>query len=202
MLAGHDGLTLAVGPAGAVEGYASWDRQGGYDATGHLSVPDLLGRTAPATTALLAMLGSWVAVAPTLLLRLPEPDPAHLLAALTGARVESEDPWMLRLLDAPAAVAARGWPPDLAGSVDLHVTDDECPWNAGPHRLTVADGRGRLEAGGSGKVRLPSRGLAAWYAGSGPALLRRAGLLDGAESRDAFLAALTAGPAPALLDYF
>jgi hypothetical protein len=47
------------------------------------------------------------------------------------------------------------------------------------------------------------RGLAVWYAGAAdPAVLRRAGLLAGDESGDAFLAAASAGPRPALQDYF
>jgi hypothetical protein len=48
------------------------------------------------------------------------------------------------------------------------------------------------------------RGFALLYAGvGGPALLRRAGLLDGGDANtDAFLQAAAAGPAPALLDYF
>lgn len=203
VIAGHDGFTLAVGPEGHVDGYASWDRGPGYDSSGRLSVPDLIGLTAPATTALLAMLASWASVTPTLHLRLPEADPVRLQAAMTGARIESDNPWMIRLLDAPAAVAARGWPSHLDGSVDIVVLDDECPWNAGPHRLTVSCGSGRLEPGGRGNVRFTSRGIAAWYSGAGgSAVLRRAGLLDGDDSRDGFLESLTGGPAPALLDYF
>ena len=30
----QDGVTLAVAPDGTVEGYASWSREGGYDAPG------------------------------------------------------------------------------------------------------------------------------------------------------------------------
>ncbi|PZS36308.1 MAG: GNAT family N-acetyltransferase [Pseudonocardiales bacterium] len=128
------------GGGGAIEGYASWDRGPGYDASGRLSVFDLMGLTGPATTALLAMLGTWTSVAPALELRLPEPDPAILLAPFVGATVQSSQPWML-------------WPEHVAGSVDLLLTDDMCPWNAGPHRLVLDGGYGRLEVGGGGDVR-------------------------------------------------
>jgi predicted acetyltransferase len=204
VLSGHDGITVAVGPGGSVDGYASWDRRPGYDASGRLRVPDLIGLTASATTALLSMLGTWAAVAPTIVLRLPDPDPAPLLAAFTGARIESQDPWMLRVLDAPGAVAARGWPPHLAGSVDLALDDDVCAWNSGAHRLVLEGGSGRLEPGGPGDVRLTTRGFAVLYAGAaGPAVLRRAGLLSGGDAdSDAFLQAAIAGPRPAALDYF
>lgn len=197
-----DGVTLAVRD-GRIEGYATWDRKPGYQATGRVNVFDLVGLTPDATSALLAMLGSWADVAPTIGLRLADGDPAPLLAPFTGTAVESREPWMLRVLDAPAAVAARGWPPHLSGAVDLALDDAVCPWNTGSWRLVLEGGEGRLEPGGSGAVRVTMRGLAVLYAGGAtPAVLRRAGLLAGDEGSDAFLAAASAGPAPALLDYF
>jgi predicted acetyltransferase len=197
----HDGLTIAVEPGGEIEGYATWDRPPNK---GRVVVPDLVGLSAPATLALLAMLGSWAAVAGEVALRLPDPDPARLLTAFTGARVESEDRWMLRILDAEAAIAARGWPPHLAGAVDLDLRDEVCPWNAGARRLVVERGSGRLEPGARPSMRLAVGGLALLYAAAGgPALLRRAGLLEGGtDETDAFLSAAFAGPAPTLLDFF
>jgi predicted acetyltransferase len=197
-----DGVTLAVGPGG-VEGYASWDREPGYDASGRLSVFDLIGLSGEATRALLAMLATWRDVAPTIRLRLPDSDPLPLLAPLVHTTVESRDAWMLRILDAPAAVAARGWPPHLSGAIELALEDGVCPWNSGAWRLVLDGGEARLEPGGGGGVRMTMRGLAVWYAGAAdPAVLRRAGLLAGDESGDAFLAAASAGPRPALQDYF
>jgi predicted acetyltransferase len=203
VLGSVDGISVAVGDGG-VEGYVSWDRKGGYEGTGRIRVVDLVGATAGATSALLAMLGTWAYVAPTIVVRLPEGDPATLLASFTGTRVEARDAWMLRVIDAAAAVAARGWPPHLNGTLDLLIEDETCPWNAGPHRLVLEDGEGRLEPGGSGAVRLSIRGLAIVYAGAcSPAVLRRAGLLDGGDAdTDAFLSAASGGPPPALLDYF
>ncbi len=203
LLAGHDGYSVAAGPDG-IEGYASWDRQGGYDAQGVLAVADLIAATPQGLSALLAMLATWRSVAPNLHLRLRPDDPTWLRAGLAGARTESEQPWMLRLIDAPAAVAARGWPVAVEGSVDLDLVDDLCRWNAGPHRLTVRGGRGELVPGGSRTVRIEPGGLALLFAGaSAPATLRRAGLLSGGDpGTDAFLVAASAGPPPALLDYF
>ena len=91
-----------------------------------------------------------------------------------------------------------------AVAVDLLIEDETCPWNAGPHRLVIERGEGRLEPGGSGAVRLSIRGLAVVYAGAcSPAVLRRAGLLEGGDERsDAFLGAASGGPPPTLLDYF
>jgi predicted acetyltransferase len=198
----HDGYSVAVGPDG-VEGYASWYREGGYDAAGVLAVPDLVAATPRALTALLAMLATWRSVAPTLHLRLRPDDPTWLLTGLAGARTLSENPWMLRVVDAPTAVAARGWPAGVAGSADLELRDDLCPWNAGPHRLVIENGRAELTPGGTGSLRLTAQAFAVLYAGATtPAVLRRAGLLDGDLAADGVLTAATAGPPPALLDYF
>jgi predicted acetyltransferase len=111
---------------------------------------------------------------------------------------------MLRILDAAGAVAARGWPPRLSGSVEVALADVECPWNSGSWRLVLDRGAGRLQRGGSGTVQLTMRGFALLYAGAAsPALLRRAGLMTGGdEASDAFVAAASGGPPPSLLDYF
>ena len=204
MIGGLDGVTLAVDQDATPVGYASWNRGGGYDESGRLTVYDLIGLTPDATTALLGMLAGWANVAPTLELRLPEPDPAFLLAPSTGVALRSRQPWMLRIVDAPGAVAARGWPPLLDAAVDLLLDDEVCPWNSGPHRLVLSGGSGRLEPGGAATVRLSMRGFALLYAGGGgPALLRRAGLMTGGDERtDAVLQAAAAGPRPTLLDYF
>ncbi|MBB5873725.1 putative acetyltransferase [Allocatelliglobosispora scoriae] len=204
LIADYHGITLAIGPEGAIEGYASWDRGSGYDETGSVTVYDLMGLTPDATAALVSMLGGWASVAPNVVLRLPPGDPALLQFSSIGATVHKRQPWMLRLVNAPAAVAARGWSPLLSGGVDLDLIDAVCPWNAGPHRLVLDGGDGVLEPGGSGAVRITERGLAQLYAGAAdPATLRRAGMLTGGEPRDDdFLRTAFAGPVPALLDYF
>jgi predicted acetyltransferase len=204
VLAGHHGFTVAVDDAGTVVGYASWDRGPGYDASSKLTVHDLIGLTPGATQTLLAMLGGWASVAPTTLIRLGTADPAWALLPRGSVRPESTQPWMLRVVDAPGAIAARGWPRHLTGSVDLELTDEVCPWHQGRHRLVLADGNARLEPGGAGTVRLAPRGLASWYAGTAtPQQLRRSGFLTGGNPEtDELLRAATAGPAPTLHDYF
>ena len=203
LFAEFDGVTVAAGPDG-VEGYASWERGSGYGADSTLSVFDLVGRTPAATLALLAMLGTWRSVAPTLHLRLAEHDPAWLLAGMEQARVLTRQAWMLRLVDAQVALAARGWPEHVTGAVDLDLHDEAAPWNAGRFRLELAAGKAQVTPGGSGAVALGPGGLAALFAGAlSPALARRAGLLTGGDEKsDAWFTAAFAGPQPGLLDYF
>ncbi|NUR69752.1 MAG: GNAT family N-acetyltransferase [Hamadaea sp.] len=199
-----DGLTVAVGPSGSIDGYASWDRGSGYDASGRITAYDVIATTPQATSALLALFGGWASVAPTTVLRLAYPDPLWFFLASPQAKIEKRQPWMLRVVDAARAVETRGWPIFVSGSVDLELVDEQCPWNAGRYRLVLDGGEARLEPGGSGAVRLGPRALGVWYAGAAaPDALRRAGLLTGGDATtDAFLQTATAGPAPTLLDYF
>jgi predicted acetyltransferase len=202
---GHfDGLTLAVDPDGAPIGYASWNRGPRYDESAKVTVYDLIGTTRAATDTLLAMLGTWASVAPTTVLRLSTSDPVWLSINPAAARVDSRQPWMLRVVDAAGAVAARGWPEHLDAQIDVHLTDAECPWNEGPHRLVLAGGQGKLELGGTGEVRLGPRGLALWFAGAAStAIIERGGLLSGGSPRTRkIMDSATMGPQPTLLDYF
>lgn len=73
--------------------------------------------------------------------------------------------WMLRLLDAPAAIAARGYRPEVDAEVHLELHDDVLPHHDGRWVLTVRDGEGRLERGGRGELDVDIRELAAAYAG-------------------------------------
>ncbi|NUO58221.1 MAG: GNAT family N-acetyltransferase [Hamadaea sp.] len=199
-----DGLTVAVGPSGSIDGYASWERGSGYDESGRITAYDVIATTAEATGALLAMFGGWASVAPTTVLRLAYPDPLWFFLASPQAKVVKRQPWMLRVVDAARAVETRGWPEFVSGSADLELVDEQCPWNAGRFRLVLDGGAARLEPGGTGAVHVGPRALGVWYAGAAaPDALRRAGLLTGGDDRtDAFLQAATAGPAPTLLDYF
>jgi predicted acetyltransferase len=193
-----DVVTVAADGAAEPRGYLAAART-----DEGLVVYDLVAHDPDALRALLRSLASWAGQLSTVRLRLIEP--RALMPAALGVEMHSEQ-WMLRVVDLPAAVAARGWPraallrPGL--TVDIEVIDEHAPWHAGRHRLVVdgsgsGGGRVRAEFGGSGAVRLTARGLAAWYAGSATSVaLRRAGLLDGDPAAAAVLDALTGTPGP------
>jgi predicted acetyltransferase len=104
--------------------------------------------------------------------------------------------WMLRIVDAPAAIATRGFPPHVTGGITLAVDDELRPSNAGTWRLSVRDGRGTLTrtAGDPAAVRLPARGLAALFAGVPVSTLRRCGLLAGGDDATVLTAAFATTP--------
>jgi predicted acetyltransferase len=111
-------------------------------------------------------------------------DPVQWLTREPDAETHRTGSWMLRLVDAPAAVAARGFPAAVTMSVPLQITDSARPGNAGRWRLEVAGGRGSLQPASDEPVRplrLGARGLAALFAGAGTRSLRLTGLAAGGD---------------------
>jgi predicted acetyltransferase len=115
---------------------------------------------------------------------------------------------MLRVVDAPAAIAARGFPAGISLSVPLVISDHARPANSGRWQLTVSDGKGVLVPNGSGilpaasDLTLGARGLAALYAGTPVTTLRLAGLASGgAAGTDAALDAAFAATTFMLDDF-
>ena len=112
--------------------------------------------------------------------------------------------WMLRVVDAQAAVAARGFGAGVDGSAALTVVDQALPENSGTWELQVAAGQGLLERAPAtpGALTVGPRGLAALYAGAPVHTLRLAGLATGGTpDDDAFLSAAFAGTAYMLDDF-
>ena len=112
--------------------------------------------------------------------------------------------WMLRVIDAPAAMAARGYPASLEIEVPLTVEDAILAENSGAWTLRVSEGEGRLESGGRGGPRLGIGALSSLYTGwASTATLSRAGLLEGGDPTQLrALDAAFAGPTPWMMDEF
>src|SRR5262249_55476859 len=110
-------------------------------------------------------------------------DPFWWLTRERDATISYRSMWMLRVVDAAAAVAARGFPPGFSASVPLEGHDQARPAHAGHWQRTPADGAGTLTQNGStsspAPLTLGPRGLAALYAGTPVATLRLAGLASG-----------------------
>jgi predicted acetyltransferase len=169
-----------------------------------LLVLDLVTTTPNALRALWAMLGATASVVPAVVFRSGVHEPLSMLLGGNDVSVGHERPWMLRLVDAPAAIAARGYAADVRAVVPLELADGTCPWNAGRWRLVIEHGVGRLERGGDGTVRLGVGALASLYTGRTTTdVLARTGLLDGGSETDRLaLDRVFAGPAPWMLDEF
>ena len=130
--------------------------------------------------------------------------PLLLLLPDQDLKTTDEVRWMLRVIDAPGAVAARGFPPAVRATVDLDLADRQCDWNAGRWRLTVEDGNGSLTKGGDGDVSLTVNAFSALYSGYASATtLRQTGLLTGGDRRTwSNLTAAFCGPTPSIADFY
>jgi predicted acetyltransferase len=198
-----DLVEVIPGPHGTVRGYLTAERAEGDQ----LVLQDLVALDRDAGLTLLANLARWAGIITEISTRLVDPAWWQLLCAMPEIHNVRNHPWMLRVVDLPAAVGARGWPAaaHLAPvSVDIEVADEHAPWHAGRHRLVVDGGKVRCEPGGSGAVRLAARALGPWFAGSADsAMLRRAGLLDGDVAAAQVLDLLTGAPRlPRMADSF
>lgn len=133
----------------------------------------------------------------------PVPHPWTFLAPEQDVRRAGGMHWMGRGIDLPVAVAARGYPPGIAVDVTFRVEDPVLPAAQGPWRLTVAEGRGRLEPAPAAGIVLDARAVAPLYTGfAAPAALRTAGLLHGTDEDLAALGTAFAGAVPVLFDFF
>lgn len=105
----------------------------------------------------------------------------HLLTDPRAARTTgtADETW-LRLLDVPAALAARSYAGAPGDAVTLAVDDPLLPGNTGAHRIT-AGGAAPAPAGAPADVHVDVEALAAAYLGGTPwRVLAEAGLLGGA----------------------
>ncbi len=171
----------------------------------------MVAGSAETTRSLWGLVASNSSVAETVRAQVGPADPLWWLLREQDADLAERESWMLRLLDAPAAIAARGFPAtDIA--VPLHITDELLPANSGRWDLTVRAGTGSLSTSGtdygavsgptSAPLALGARGLAALYAGTPVATLRRAGLAhNGSPDADTALDSAFAAT-PYLLDGF
>jgi predicted acetyltransferase len=146
--------------------------------------------SASAQHAFWAHVGSHASIADQVFARV---GPADVFWRLTGERdadVHHRSMWMLRVVDAPAAIATRGFPAAVSLTVPLAIRDDARPVNSGRWSLTVTDGRGLLEpltssaAHADPPLTLGARGLAALYAGAPVSTLRQGGLAGGGSPAD------------------
>ncbi len=112
-------------------------------------------------------------------------------------------PWMTRMVDAPGALEARGYAHGLSATLGFELSDTLLPHNRGRFRLRVEKGRGKVEKGGRGDLRLDVRALAALYTGQlSASTLAGAGRIEGSDGAIALADGIFAGPAPAMPDMF
>ena len=130
---------------------------------------------------------------------------APFLSLLREPRHDEEPniDWMLRIVDLPGALAARGYPTRAELDVAIEVRDDVISANNGSWQLSLREGRVTAERGGHPRVSLDIRALApifaGYYSASEAAVLAD---IQGERSDIALLDAMFAGPMPGMSDMF
>jgi predicted acetyltransferase len=172
----------------AADGFLAYGWHGGNR---EILVRAALASSAPTTRAIWSVVGSHSSIAERVVAFLAPDDPVSWLTREPDVGLAERWPWMLRVLDAAAAVAGRGFPATAEIAVTMRLDDAQLPRNSGVWTLTVAGGHGSLEPFGTEAsaaaatahpVTLGARGFAALYAGVPMATLRGAGLAGGGDA--------------------
>ncbi|GHF72064.1 spore coat protein [Amycolatopsis bartoniae] len=191
--------SVALDSDGGVRGYVDLSR-----VDSRLDVHDLVALDSEAAVVLLRSLASWSGLIDRVRIRSAEPEVLALLLP-DGLPSPETEPWYLRVVDFPAAVAARGWPAArlLAEGTQtcVEIVDEHAPWHAGTHRLVVEGGTVHSErTSRRADLRLHTRALGPWFSGAAStSTLIRAGLCTGDGS---VLDALVSRGTPRMLDSF
>jgi predicted acetyltransferase len=173
-----------------------------WDGSNALAVDVIVGESEDTVRSLWALVGSGSSVARTIRACVPPDDSVRLLTRDLTVTTDKDVWWLLRAVDIPAAVAARGFPRGVEVEVPVTVTDPLLTGNSGDWLVQVKDGRGQLVPGNRGGLALSANGFAALFSGTRVSRLRQAGLATGGDPNlDGMLDAAFAGPA-FMLDYF
>ncbi|MGF1538119.1 MAG: enhanced intracellular survival protein Eis [Elainellaceae cyanobacterium] len=194
-------FAYGVGPVNSPTGYVVFRLERGTPST--LTVLDWAMTTAEAGRSLWGFVSRYGSQVDVVRWRGGALDPMALLLPDQTAKLKSLERWMLRLVNVPLALEARGYPASVTAELRFRVIDAVLPANHGNWMLSVSNGRGTVTPDGEPQLTLTVDALASLYAGLlSPAQMRQAGLLNGTEAAMAIAASLFAGPSPWLPDFF
>jgi predicted acetyltransferase len=195
---------LALGDKGC-EGYAvmSYKAPPEQLAARELPVRDIAFLGASAAGRLLRLIADHDSIYRTMTFVGGPSDPLLTLMKEERPEVVDMKRWMLRIVDVRAALEKRGWRAGVRGELHFDLWDGLLRENSRRWVVEVAGGRAAVGEGGSGRLVIDIRGLAALYSGHLTAEeLRAAGLCEGDPEDVAMATSLFAGPAPWTPDYF
>jgi predicted acetyltransferase len=197
-------FVYGVDGADGLDGYVVFSQSESPSWGYHISVGELVARDPGAAVTLWRFLGGHCMQVEHVDIECGSIDELLLVLPEQDVEPTGNNRWMLRLVDAPAAIAARGFPASVSTEVHLDLTDRLAPWNQGHWILRVEGGRGELLPGGTGDVQLAINGLSTLYTGWGSTTsLAGAGAMHhGSPSDRSALDAAFAGPPPTMVDDF
>jgi predicted acetyltransferase len=189
--------------ASGVEGYLYLVRRRKPDLQQELFLSDFVAPTPAAGRRLLSFIGDHRSLAREVVWTGSPADPLLLLLPEQTYQVKLLFHWMMRVLDVPAALEARGYPQGVSGTLHFELEDELFPDNRGGFILEVSGGTGHVRRGGGALMRMDIRAFASLYTGFlTPEALRSVGALVADDATVRLATTLFSGPAPALPDMF
>ncbi len=191
---------VCVREDGTLTAFASFDRtpaDGNLDVTFGLDCTSFVATTSGSLLAMLAYFRGHRGIGRWLQWIGPLDDPITLLVPAHEVETHERFPWMLRLLDVPAALSQRGYP-RIDADVTIAVDDPRYPENAGPWRIEVREGSASVTPAPSHARRpIPVGALSSMFSGYlAPHDAVRLGHLGADDPAAEGLDALLVGPAP------
>jgi predicted acetyltransferase len=197
---------VARGPEG-IEAYASFVLEkapGDLDVSFLIECRHFVFSTARGLASMLGYFRGFRGLGQALQFTGPPADPFALLVEEQRVKPEWIFRWMLRLLDVPGALTARGYP-QVDGEAVIAVEDEMFPDNRGPWKIRADGGAVTVTPADAGMSSRPIGigTLSSMYSGYlSPFDAVRLGLLDGEGPAAPFLARLFSGSAPWMHDFF
>ncbi|MDQ3856294.1 MAG: sterol carrier protein domain-containing protein, partial [Chloroflexota bacterium] len=191
-----------VAREGTPEGYVAYTQQREGD-NRDLYARDLVALTSEAARALLLFLAGHRSTIDHIGWMGSPADPLLFQVSDPSFKVPWYGNWLVRVVDVPAALQARGYLEGVEAELHLRVVDDVLPWNNGSFVLVVSEGPAEVREGGRGDLTLDVRGLAPLYSGYLSAHgLVTAGYAEGDASALALASTVFAGPVPWMAEGF
>ncbi|MGF1516105.1 MAG: enhanced intracellular survival protein Eis [Elainellaceae cyanobacterium] len=204
--AGQTHFAYSFGPEANPEGYIVFSLKSGERPT--LQILDWALITAAAGRSLWGFLAQQGTQIEVVRWRGGAVDPMAMLLPDHTAKLQTLEYWMLRLVNVPRALEARGYSAGVSAELAFDVIDEALPANHGCWTLSVSGGRGKVTRGavnqeGKAQISLSVSALASLYSGLlSPDQMRQMGLLAGSDAAIATAASLFVGPSPWLPDFF
>ncbi len=189
---------------GVLEGYVVFTQKSGasfHDNT--IEVIDLVVQTSATARRIWSLFADHRSVAASVQFWGAPADPMLALLREQYTTTTRRIDWMLRIVNVTQVLEARGYMPGMSNELHLDITGDWIESNNGRFVLHVEGGKGKVEKGGSGSLKLDIRALAPLFSGYfTPEALKLMGKLEGDDSSLAIAAAMFAGSAPWMPDMF